>query len=144
MKLTTRGRYATRAMLELATHRRNGPVRLKTLAIAQDLSVRYLQKLFWILKSAQLIRSIRGPSGGYVLARPAEEIRVLDVVEAVEGEVAIVECVTNPDFCSRSDHCPARRLWAKTGEAVSGILGSTTLQNLVRDADKRERMYHTK
>ena len=93
MKLSTKGRYAARAMLELALNDRKGIIQLKEIARKQDISERYLERLMSILVSAGLVRSVRGQHGGFSLAKPIHEIRLSQIVEATEGSISLVECV---------------------------------------------------
>ncbi len=118
MKFSTRMRYGLRALLELAGTDGEKAVSLGTLAGSQNLSVKYLENLFNALKNAGLVHSIRGARGGYRLARPAEDISVLEVVHALEGNVQLVECVGNSRFCDQTRHCLTRPLW----EDLSGVL----------------------
>lgn len=130
MKLSTKGRYATRAMLDLALHYGGGPVLLKDVARRQQISERYLEQLALSLKAAGLVTSMRGARGGFVLARPPSEIRLCDIIEAVEGSLAPVECVDDPGVCPRAGLCAAQEVWAEMKAAISKILGSKTLQDL--------------
>lgn len=130
LKLSTKSRYALRAMIELALREGEGPVQLRELARAQQLSAKYLEQLVIPLRHAGLVQAARGPAGGYVLARPAEGISALEVVEAVEGPVCLLDCVARRDLCERSDVCAARGLWAGVREAVRGVLAQHSLAAL--------------
>jgi len=146
MKLSTRGRYGTRALLELATNQENGPVPLRDIAQRQQISLQYLEHLITPLIAGGLVRSIRGAKGGVSLFRPAEEIKLSEVIQLLEGSIAPAECISNPKCCSRSDSCVTRDIWDEMGKAMSGVLESTTLQDLVeRQKSKqgsREKMYY--
>ena len=113
MKLSTRGRYSTRLMMELALHFGEGPVLLKDISKVQDISLKYLGQLIIPLKIAGLIKSTRGSHGGYFLSRPPDKIKLSEVISAVEGPIAFTECVDSPDICYRSKTCAAREVWEK-------------------------------
>ena len=127
MKLSTRTRYGIRAILELAENYGKGPLRLKTIARHQELSVKYLEQLMAILKSAGIVRSIRGSKGGYVLARSPGQIKVSDCFNCLEGPIITTECVDNISFCPRTSDCVARGLWSEVQNAIVSVLQSITL-----------------
>jgi len=131
MKLSTRGRYGTRALLELALHQQEGPVLLKDIAQRQQISQRYLENLIKPLVSAGIVRSIRGAKGGVLLAKAPTEIRLSEVIQLFEGSVAPVDCINNPGICNRSELCVTRDVWGELKTAMDRILSSTTLQDLV-------------
>ncbi|MDD4986750.1 MAG: Rrf2 family transcriptional regulator [Dehalococcoidales bacterium] len=131
VKLSTKGRYAVRAMLDLAAQSGDGPTLIKDISARQQISCLYLEQLFTRLKTAGLVRSVRGPRGGFVLARPPREIRFIDIVRVMEGSMAPVECVDNAMLCSRADYCVTRRVWAEVKKAVDGVLSGITLEDLV-------------
>jgi len=135
MRLSTKARYALRAMMELALHEGEGPQLLREIAQAQRLSVKYLEQLTIPLRHAGLVRSARGPNGGYELARPAAEITALDVVAAVEGPLTLLDCVGRTAACDRTATCVARQLWMRAGEAISAALSDTSLAHL-RDSQR--------
>ena len=130
MKLSTKGRYATRAMLDLAMHSDSTPIQVKDISERIGVSDRYLEQLLGPLRIAGLVKATRGARGGFALSRPASEIRLSQVIQAMEGSMAPVECVDDADLCSRSDTCVAREVWSEIKEAVDSILGSTTLADL--------------
>ena len=132
MKLSTKGRYGTRALLDVAIHQGDIPVQLKDVAERQQISLSYLEHLVAPLVAAGIIKSTRGAHGGVSLGRLAEEIPLIDVVRALEGSVAPVECVDDPAKCSRADGCVTRDLWIETKRAMESVLESTTLADLVR------------
>ena len=131
MKLSTRGRYGTRLMVDLASHYAEGPVPLAAIAKRQDLSAKYLEQLIILLKGAGLIRSARGRRGGYMLARKPEKISVGEVVEVLEGRLAAVDCVMDPAICPRSPECLTRDIWAKMTEAIKQQLYSMNLKDIM-------------
>ena len=135
MKLSTKARYALRAMLELSLREGQGPVQLRQIAAAQDISPKYLEQLAMPLRNAGLVRSERGPLGGYQLARPPIAITALDIVLAVEGPLDLLDCLSQSRVCSRAEACAARTLWGRVSAAISDVLADTTLADL-RDAQR--------
>ena len=146
MKLSTRGRYGTRALLELALHYREGSIPLKDIARSQQISLQYLAHLITPLVAAGTVSSIRGPRGGVSLAKPPEEIKLSEVIGLLEGSIAPVACVSDPKYCSRSDFCVTRDVCGELKNVIDGFLESTTLQDLVERHKKKEQsetaMYH--
>ena len=136
MRISTRGRYALRAMIDLALHTDEGTVSRQDIAERQAISSDYVAQLFRRLHAAGLVEGVKGPGGGYRLVRDAASIRAGDVVRAVEGPVALVHCVTPGDepSCNRVDHCATRLLWKRLSETVTEFLDSITLQDLCNDA----------
>jgi Rrf2 family protein len=138
MKLSTRTRYAIRAILELADNFGKGPLQTRVIAKQQDISIKYLEQLMATLKSAGLVRSQRGAKGGYVLARPPEKIKLSDVFEVFEGPVVTVECVVNENYCARAADCVARQVWSEVQRSIKNVLQSMTLQDAIDKArDKK-------
>ena len=146
MKLSTRGRYGTRALLDLALHQGEAPVPLKEIAQSQQISLQYLEHLIIPLIAGGIVRSTRGAKGGVSLAKPPEAIRLSEVIQLLEGSIAPAECVNNPGVCSRSELCVTRDIWSELKKAMNGVLESTTLQDLVERQKRKERheevMYH--
>lgn len=137
MKLTTKMRYGTRAMLELALHHEQGPLSLAEIAVSQELPDKYLESMFRALHSAGLVRSQRGPQGGYALARPPEQIDLRDIYEVLEGAQPFVQCTVDRSLCPRSPTCVTQEVWARMYEAAMQVLQSTTLADLVaRDSNR--------
>ena len=141
MKLSTRTRYGIRAIIELAEHYGDGPLQLRIIAKDQVVSVKYLEQLMAMLKSAGIVRSVRGSKGGYVLAKSPEQIKVSDCFECLEGSVITTECVEDESYCERTNDCIARQLWTEVQKTVMGVLQSMTLQNLV-DRAKQNKAIH--
>ena len=139
MKLSTRSRYGTRALLELALHRREEPVFLKDIARRQQISLSYLEQLTAPLITGRIIRSTKGPKGGISLAKNPEEIKLSEVIGLLEGSVALVECVNDPGVCDRSEFCVTRDIWSELKMAMDGVLESTTLQDLVERHRKKNK-----
>lgn len=140
MQVSSKGRYGLRAMLELALQYGRGPTALNEIAGEQEISFKYLEQLIATLRSAGLVRSVRGPHGGYQLAKPPEEIKLVEIIEILEGPADPVECLVNPDICDRSEVCAPRDIWGEMGEAVEEVLGGKTLKDLARlQREKTER-----
>lgn len=139
MKLSTRTRYGTRALLELALHKGEGPVFLKDIARRQQISLPYLEHLVAPLIAGGIVRSAKGPRGGVSLAKDPAEIKLSDVVRLFEGSLAPVECVDDPGVCRRSKTCAARDVWGRLKEAMDEVLASTTLRDLAEDQKKKAR-----
>jgi Rrf2 family protein len=131
MRLSTKGRYGVRALVDIALNSDGGPVLLRDIAKRQDISAQYLEHLVAPLIRAGILRSIRGAKGGIALAKPPEEITLSRVIEILEGSVAPVECVDNPSLCSRSDTCVTRDVWVEIKAAVVGVLEPLTLKDLM-------------
>ncbi len=131
MRLSTRSRYGVRMMFEFALKFNQGPVFLKEVASMQGISFKYLSKLVIPLKSAGLLQSVRGASGGYMLAKHPSEITIRMIVEKLEGDVSLVECTGNPNACKRNTNCVARTIWKRTDEAIMKVLDDITLQDMV-------------
>ena len=146
MKLSTRARYGTRALLDLALHSGEGPVLLRDIAQRQQISPPYLEHLIAPLVAAGIIRSTRGAKGGIWLAKSPREIKLNEVVRLLEGSIAPVECVNDPEYCPRSEFCVTRDIWGELKKAMNGVLESTTLNDLVERQKRKEQladtMYH--
>jgi Rrf2 family protein len=131
MRLSTKGRYGVRALVDIALNGDGGPVLLKDIAKRQGISAQYLEHLVAPLIRAGILRSIRGAKGGIALAKPPEEITLSRVIEVLEGSVAPVECVDNPSLCARADECATRDVWSDIKAAIMGVLESLTLKDLM-------------
>lgn len=131
MKISTRGRYGTRMMLDLAAHHDQGPTPLREIAKRQDLSVKYLEQLIIPLKAAGYIRSVRGARGGYTLARKPDKISVGQIIKVLEGGLSLVDCVEDPKICERERNCPTRDIWLRMSERLMEELSSLTLSDVL-------------
>lgn len=138
MNISTKGRYAVRAMLDLALQSGDGPTMIKDISKRQGISVLYLEQLFTRLKAAGLVGSTRGPKGGFRLTRLPSQIRIGDILQTMEGSMAPVACVDNAMLCSRADSCVTRKVWAEMKQAMDKVLESTTLQDLVKRGERNE------
>ena len=137
MRLSTKGRYGARAMLDLALNSGKGPVLLRDIAKRQEVSEKYLEHSITTLRKAGLVRSIRGARGGYVLAKSPSQIRLSEIMQVLEGSMAPVECVDDPQVCQRAQLCVTRDIWAKIKEAVDNILESITLEDMVERQNRK-------
>ena len=139
MKLSTKGRYGTRALLEIALHEGNSPIQLKDIAEKQQISLHYLEQLVRPLIAGGYVHSTTGPKGGVLLAKDPSDIRMIDIIQLYEGSIALVSCVDNPDLCERSSSCVTRDLWGELKDAMSNVLESKTLRDLIlRKKEKDE------
>lgn len=134
MRLSTRGRYGLKAMVDLAVEYGSGPMSVNALAEQQGISDSYLEQLIHQLRKAGLVNSVRGAQGGYVLSRPPEEINVGEVLRVLEGTTALVECVGNDFFdCDNACSCSARPLWLKLQSRINDVLNTTTIRDMAED-----------
>ncbi len=131
MKLSTKSRYGTRAIIDIAQNSENGKTMLKDIAARQSLSPKYLDHILSAIRRAGIIKNIRGKGGGYILSRSPSQITVKDIVEAVDGVFEPVECLSNTELCSKVPSCGTREVWLKMKEAVNNVLEEATLQSLL-------------
>lgn len=131
MKLSTRSRYGTRILVDLAHHSDQGPVQVGEISKRQDISVKYLEQLIRPLKKAKLITSVRGPKGGHVLAKEPKEVTLGQVVRLFEGQSELVECISCPEKCPMSDDCRVRLAWKEATQAMYEKLDTTTIADLM-------------
>ena len=142
MKITTKGRYAIRAILDLAYHGHGEPIPISNVAVRQEISQPYLEHLFGKLRKAGLVKSTRGPGGGYLLAKPPDKISVKEVFIAAEESITPVQCVAidgNNSACSKVDHCLSLLLWRKLAKSIMETLDSITLAELCNENAKIEK-----
>lgn len=132
MKLSTRGRYGVRLMLELALHYGEGPILLKEIAERQGISEKYLWHLINTLKMTGLVTSQRGMRGGYALGKAPEVITVREILQILEGSLCLVDCVDNPSLCERSPSCITRDIWGDASREMQRTLQNTTLATMVK------------
>jgi Rrf2 family cysteine metabolism transcriptional repressor len=131
MKISTKARYGTRALLDLALNANGEVIQLKEIAGRQSLSPSYLEHLFIPLIAAGLVKSTRGSRGGVALARPANEIKLIEIVEALEGPISLVECLSGTTVCPRSGACATQDIWGELNDAIGSVLSKTTLADLM-------------
>ena len=135
MRLSTKGQYAVRAMVSLVCHSNGRPTTLKDISDSEGISLPYLEQLFVKLRKGNIVKSVRGPGGGYVLARPASEIKVGEVITVVEESLNPVACLDqDPALCTRTNKCVTQRVWKGLGEKMKEFLDSITIEDLSREA----------
>lgn len=132
MRLSTKSRYGTRLMLELAEHFQDGPVHLTTVARDQGISVKYLEQIIIPLKKANYVKSVRGPKGGHSLAKPPEAITIGEIVALLEDGATLSECSDNPMVCERSSACATRYIWREAAQAMFDKLNAITLADILK------------
>jgi Rrf2 family protein len=138
MKISTKGRYGLRAVVDLAANFTGNPVLLRDIANRQEISRRYLERLFAVLKSAGIIRSIRGAQGGYILARNPNDILISEIIEALEGPFVPVDCVADETICSQKDRCVTRDIWCQIAVQLKEYFESMNLQSLVVQYNEKQ------
>ena len=134
MKLTNKGRYAVMAMADLASNANNGPISLSEISLRQNISLPYLEQIFIKLKDNKLVRSSRGATGGYILEKPASEIRLSNIIYAVDEEVKTLNCKKNSKRgCNnRSYKCITHNLWDQLDQHINGFFEKVKLQDLTK------------
>ena len=139
IKLSTKGRYGTRLMQNLAHNYNNGneAVILKSISDNEEISIRYLEQIVIPLKISRLVKSIRGAGGGYTLARHPSEIKLSEILHALEGSCCLVDCVEDPDYCDRIPICASFDIWKEASNLLKNYFDSITLQDLVKLSDKK-------
>jgi Rrf2 family protein len=135
MKLSTKGRYGVKAMVELAIHYGQSPLSIKTISQRQGISEYYLEQLFSPLRKAKLITSIRGAQGGYILSKEPKNIRVSDIMYVLEGPIEISDCIEGVS-CDNIDCCATRLLWTKIKNSIDEVMENITLQDIVDDYNR--------
>jgi Rrf2 family cysteine metabolism transcriptional repressor len=140
MRISTKGRYGTRAMLTLAGRYGQGLTSAGQIAADQDIPIRYLENLLGVLRSAGLVNSERGKRGGYLLARPPSEITLHDVLSPLEESLDVVHCTAAEDSCERTSICATRQVWMELKEATDRILNRTTLADLVQRVEAMDKI----
>ena len=138
MRISTKIRYGTRAMLELACHYGEGPIELREIAKREDISLKYLEQVIVPLRTAGLVKSARGSRGGYFLGRHPSEIYLKDLVETLEGPLNLIECLKDPKVCQKVPYCITRDIWKEVSDAIDGIFHSVTLEEMVHRKREKE------
>ena len=141
IRVSTKGRYGTRLMLNLARHYNSGhkAIILKSIAAEEDISIRYLEQIIIPLKIYKLVKSIRGAGGGYTLSRKPSDISICQVLEALEGSCGLVDCVDDKDFCDRVPNCAAYDIWRDASQLLKDYFKSLTLQSILDTWDKKSK-----
>ena len=141
MKISTKGRYALRMMLEFALHPEEC-TKISQVAARQQISVKYLEQIVTILCRAGYVKSMRGPQGGYRLTRSADTYTVGEILRLTEGSLSPVTCLeTETNLCQRADCCATLGIWKQLEEAISGVVDNTTLQDLVAEKKRMEKKH---
>ncbi len=131
MRLSTKSRYGLRAIIDIALNGGEAPVSLHEMSVRQEISRKYLAQIVNQLSAAGILESVRGPQGGYVLARPAERITLGEIIRTLDGSVAPSRCVDNPRVCPRNEGCVTREVWTRMKECLESVIDGTTLADLV-------------
>lgn len=131
MKISTKGRYALRLLLDLAVYDTGEPVSLKDIARRQDISEKYLEQIISVLNKAGYVRSVRGANGGYILRKKPEEVTVGMILRLTEGSLAPVACVTDEGECEREQDCVTIYVWRRLNQAINEVVDGITLADLV-------------
>lgn len=138
MKISTKGRYGLRILIDLALHDPGKPRMLKDIAQSQQISEKYISRLVIDLRRARLIRSVRGINGGFFLARQPEQITLLEILETMEGPISVVECVRAPEKCKRQALCPARDIWRQLNDGIRELTSKITLDDILNAYRQRD------
>lgn len=138
LRLSTKGQYGVRAMFEIACGYPDRPVTIREISRRQDVSRSYLEQILNNLRKSGLVRSIKGPGGGYILARKPEEISISEILRDLEGPIAITSCLNPEEGCVRVDGCVTHLLWKSLGEQIDGFLKTISLGNLMSGSIGRE------
>lgn len=131
MKLSTRSRYGTRLILDMAKHHGKTPIQLGEIARRQKISLKYLEQIIRPLKQANYIKSFRGSKGGHMLNKPPEQITVGEIVALLEGGSYLTHCSDNPEICDQADLCPTRHIWMEASRALYARLNQITFSDLL-------------
>ena len=147
MKLSTRGRYGLRAMLELSLHHDDKPTSIRIIAQNQEISVRYLENIMTVMVTAGMAKSMRGKKGGFTLAKAPENIKASEIIQLLEGSLAPVACVDDPSLCTRTAECVTHDIWGKMKRSMLEVLEAITLADMVKShyqkcSDMGNQMYH--
>ena len=130
MKVSTRGRYGLRAMVDLAANEESGSIPLRKIAAREQISVQYLEQIFVKLRRSGLVKSIRGAHGGYNLNKKAQEISIGDIIRVLEGPIAPVDCLLGENCEAGGKDCVSREIWKEVSESIENVLDSMTLKDL--------------
>ncbi|MGD8985423.1 MAG: RrF2 family transcriptional regulator [Desulfobacteraceae bacterium] len=139
MKLSTRGRYGTRLILELAKNYGKGPISMSDISRNLDIPIKYLEQLIIPLKKADLINSVRGPKGGHMLAKAPEQINVWNVLTLLETKFSFVDCLSDQNACDSAATCPIRPIWGKAFQGMTKLFKETSLQDVLISSEDQEK-----
>ena len=140
MKLSTKGKYGVRAVFEIARHYGKGPITIKEIVERQGISISYLEQILYRLGKAGLVESVRGPAGGYLLARKPSDLTIGDIIRTLEGPIALSHCLEPGEAgeCYQAEDCVARMVWTKVGAKIEEALDSITFNDLLHQNQKKE------
>lgn len=145
MKISTRGRYALRLMLDLASNYENNVISIKDIAIRQEISDKYLEQIIAVLNKAGFVRSVRGPQGGYSLKKKPEDYTVGMILRLTEGSLAPVQCIEEDEpVCNREAQCATVEVWKKINQAVNEVVDNITLADLMKIQQEKVQLSGTK
>ena len=137
MKISTKGRYGLRILMDLAIHQSEKPRLIRDIAKSQQISEKYISRLVIALRKAGMIRSVRGVNGGFHIAMKPEDITLLDVIEVMEGPLSIVDCVSAPKKCAHNANCAPREVWCKLNDDIRNLMRGTTLADILAAYDRQ-------
>ena len=133
MKISTKGRYGLRILIDLATHDPSKPRLVRDIAESQQISEKYISRLIIDLRRARLVRSVRGMKGGFFLARSPKEITLLDILETMEGTISIVDCVMAPEKCASNKNCTARGIWMRLNDGIRELMRGISFEQILSE-----------
>ena len=142
MRMSTKAQYAVRALVSLNLTSDGLPVTIKEISDRENISLNYLEQLFVKLRRGNIVRSVRGPGGGYILARPATDIRLDEIVDTVEETLVPLSCMNADGSCSCDSECTTQLVWQGLGNQVRDFLASMTLEDLTNDGRRRRQVAH--
>ena len=137
MKISTKGRYGLRILMDLAIHQSDKPRLIRDIAKSQQISEKYISRLVIALRKAGVVRSVRGVNGGFHIAMKPEDITLLDVIEVMEGPISIVDCVSAPKKCVHNANCAPREVWCKLNDDIRTLMRGTTLADILASYDRQ-------
>lgn len=137
MRMSTKAQYAVRALVSLNLTSTGAPVSIKEISTRENISLNYLEQLFVKLRRGEIVKSVRGPGGGYLLARPAAEIRVDEIIDTVEETLVPVSCMDADGSCKCNSECATQSVWQGLGNQIRSFLSSMTLEDLTKDGQRR-------
>lgn len=138
MKLSTRGRYGLKVMYQLAVKYGEGPISLNVIAEKENLSQNYLEQLVSVLRKEELINSVRGAQGGYMLAKPPEDITVGNILRVLEGSIGPADCVIEGNYeCENEEECVTKLVWEQIKDSIDNVIDSITLEDMVNKSKKK-------
>ena len=137
MRMSTKAQYAVRAMVNLNLHSDGAPVSLRDISLREGISLTYLEQLFVKLRRGQIVKSVRGPGGGYLLARPAQQIQVDEIIDSVEESLVPISCMDQKNGCACDDQCVTHNVWHGLAERIRQFLSSITLADLTAEAQRK-------